>query len=113
MAEWNVIFYRTPADNRPARQLILDQNPEKRQKIESYLTELRTKGNSIDRSISKKISKNIFELKVSDIRLFYYFGNSNFIVIVHAVIKKRQGLDSKDIDLAERNRKDYINRFNI
>jgi phage-related protein len=113
MAHWNVIFYRTHADNRPARELILNQNPEKRQKIESYLIELRTKGNMVDRSISKKISKNIFELKVSDIRLFYYFGNFNYIVIVHAVIKKRQELDSKDIELAEKNRKDYINRFQI
>jgi hypothetical protein len=34
-------------------------------------------------------------------------------VIVLAVIKKRQDLDSTDIRLAEKNRKEFIERFNI
>jgi phage-related protein len=86
---------------------------EKHEKIAAYLTELENKGNMIDRSISKKISGHLFELKVSDVRLLYYFGNNNHIVIVHALVKKRRNLDNADIKLGERNRKDFIERFEI
>jgi phage-related protein len=113
MTRWKVIYFRTRPDNHPAREIIEKQCDEKRQKIYAYIDELEIKGNMIDRSISKKISRNIFELKVSDMRILYYFGNGNYIVIVHTVIKKRQDLDNADIKLAEKNRREFIERFGI
>lgn len=113
MANWNVIFYRTPVGNMPALEMIKQLDTEKKKRVESYLHELENRGNNISRAVSKKISDNIFELKVNDIRLFYYFGRSNFIVIVHSIVKKRQDLDAGDIRLAEKNRKDFIERYNV
>jgi mRNA-degrading endonuclease RelE of RelBE toxin-antitoxin system len=113
MPKWKVIYYRTQLNNRPARDVIERQSSDRQEKIMAYIDELETKGNAIDRSISKKISKNLFELKISDMRLLYYFGKNNYIVIVLAVVKKRQDLDNSDIRLAEKNRKDFIKRFNI
>jgi len=68
----------------------------------------------IEMTLNDFFSKlNLFELKVGDVRLLYYFGNNNYIVIVLALIKKRGDLDAGDIKLAEKNRKSHITRFNI
>ncbi len=113
MPIWRVVYFRTKSGNIPVRELIESQGAEKEAKILAYITELELKGNMIDRSISKKITRNLFELKVSDVRLLYYFGGKGHIVIVLGVVKKRQDPDSGDIKLAEKNRKEFMGRFNI
>ncbi|MDP2820997.1 MAG: type II toxin-antitoxin system RelE/ParE family toxin [bacterium] len=51
---------------------------------------------------SKKVSKNLFELRVrgkQEIRIFYAFSGSN-IVLFHIFIKKSRKIPKKEINIA-------------
>jgi phage-related protein len=53
---------------------------------------------------SKKMTKNIYELRVrgkQELRIFYVFSEKN-IVLLHAFIKKKQKTPLKEISLAKK-----------
>jgi|SRR3989344_3388904 len=63
---------------------------------------LEDRGHNIWMPYSKKIAKNIYELRIistQSIRIFYAFKN-NEIFLLHAINKKSQKLSKKDIDKA-------------
>lgn len=63
---------------------------------------LEDKGNEIRMPYSKKITKNIYELRiksVQNVRIFYTFCKDE-IFLLHAIIKQKQKLSKKDIDVA-------------
>jgi len=68
-------------------------------KITSALDILDDLGEQIRPPRSKKIAKNIYELRVLadlSIRIFYTFHNQN-IVILHAFVKKSQKIPPKEL----------------
>jgi phage-related protein len=63
---------------------------------------LRTFGNTLSMPYSKKISNNLFELRVrgqQEVRIFYCF-NHDKAVIIHHFIKKSQKTPKKEIEVA-------------
>ncbi len=53
---------------------------------------------------SKKIGKNLYELRVmstQNVRVFYTFHKEK-IVLLHSVYKKTQKLEKRDVELAKR-----------
>lgn len=63
---------------------------------------LETYGKNLGMPYSKKISQNLYELRIrgrQEIRLFYCF-HQNKIVFVHYIIKKSQKTPHKDIQTA-------------
>lgn len=59
---------------------------------------------------SKKVAKNLFELRINgqqEIRVFYIFHNSR-IILLRGFIKKSQKIPPKEIQLAL----DFAKRFN-
>ncbi len=63
---------------------------------------LAERGHEIRMPFSKKINKNIYELRIKSIqnvRIFYTFRYDE-IFLLHAILKKTQRLSSKDLSLA-------------
>lgn len=63
---------------------------------------LEDKGHEIRMPYSKKIDKNIYELRiksVQNVRIFYSFHKDK-IFLLHAIIKQKQKLSKKDIEKA-------------
>lgn len=63
---------------------------------------LAERGHEIRMPLSKKIDKNIYELRIKstqNIRVFYTFRHDE-IFLLHAILKKTQRLTSKDLSVA-------------
>lgn len=59
-------------------------------------------GNLLSMPYSKKISRNLFELRIrgkQEVRIFYTFQNGN-AVLLHGFVKKTQKTPRKEIEIA-------------
>lgn len=101
---WTVEFYETKRGEKPVLEF-LDALPEKaRAKCVSYLKLLEERGNALSRQYAGKVRDDLWELRPEfggvEYRLFYFTFIANRIVIVHAISKKTQRLNPRDIELA-------------
>ena len=73
--------------------------------LDSKLALLLERGNQAKAPLSKSIGNGLFELRVKNIRVFYYFGNEKIIVFVHGFIKKCSKIPKREMRTALRNKK--------
>src|SRR6266704_224893 len=60
----------------------------------------------------KNIGNGIFEFKGFQSRLFCFFDEGRIIILTHGFIKKRDKLDSADIQKARSRKEDYFRKDN-
>ena len=76
---------------------------------------LKANGNLLREPYTKHLKDGIFELRSkqgSDItRVLYFFVVGKQIILTNGFIKKTQKAPKSEIDLAEKYRKDYLERF--
>ena len=109
---FNIRYYMTPGGKSPIREYINSLDDKTRNKIWAYTEKLKQLGPKLKMPYSRKVSRNIYELRVQytgmQFRFLYFYWIENDIVIVHVVEKKRQKLRMRDINLAEKRRKEII-----
>lgn len=91
----------------------LDKNTKAR--IIRHLMLLEQYGNEIGNKLSKKLDKNIYELRIVgsiNVRILYFFHKNRKIIITNAFIKKTQKTPKKEIILANIYRKAWILKEN-
>ncbi len=71
-------------------------------------------GNALKEPHVKHIEGDIWELRIhfsSDIsRIFYFTWSQETIVLLHGFIKKTQRMPRTEFEIAEKRRRDYVNR---
>ena len=71
-------------------------------------------GNALKEPHVKHIEGDIWELRIhfsSNIsRIFYFTWAQETIVLLHGFVKKTQKMPRAELEIAEKRRKDYINR---
>ncbi len=95
----NVIFF-----NPTIKDFLRSLKGHSKSKSSKYIDLLNRFGNNLGMPYSKKISYNLFELRIrgqQEIRIFYCF-HQNQAVIVHAFVKKSQKTPRKEIQTALR-----------
>lgn len=121
MKEFELVFYTKPNGECPVSEFFVDLVAQNRRtmitKILHAMDQLELFGNIPRGDYSKalKDGNGIFELRAqtkTDIsRIFYFFDKGGKIVLLHGIIKKQQRLSfPKDIELAQRERADYLSR---
>ena len=97
----------------PVKEFIDNQQEEVMMKI-FWILEIIESGEIISNQFFKKISNNIWEVRIrykSNIyRILGFFDKGNLIVLNHAFTKKTQKLPKKEILIADERRKDYLRR---
>lgn len=72
--------------------------------IDRYVKKLKEFGFSINqnfkRNALKKLSKELYELRVDCVRLMLYFDGNDFFVILHGFVKKQQKTPQSEINKA-------------
>lgn len=90
--------------NNSVEKFIFSLEKNTRAKAVHTLDLLERFGNQLGMPHSKKVSKNIFELRIQgrqSIRIFYAFHN-NRVILLHSFIKKTVKIPQKEINLARK-----------
>lgn len=114
---YEVEFYK----NRKGREPVLEylkkltaaaQNDKesriKYKKIREYIDFLKNFGTRIGEPVVKHIDGNIWELRPTDDRIFFFLWHDNIFILLHHYKKKTKKTPPREIDQAKRNRDDFL-----
>ena len=100
---YDIILFETNRGGKPVEEFIESLSPNNRAKTIYTIRLLRQFGPFLKMPHSKKITRNLYELRVrvkEEIRVFYaYIGET--ICLLHAFKKKSQKIPSREIKNAE------------
>lgn len=112
---FEVEFYEKVNGEIPVENFLNSLDIKMRNKILMILNVLQEKGNQLREPYSKHLEDGIFEVRGkigNDIsRVLYFFYYNEKIILTNGFIKKTQKTPKKEIDLAKKYRKEYIERF--
>lgn len=112
---FEVEFYEKANGDIPVENFLNSLDIKMRNKILMILNVLQEKGNQLREPYSKHLEDGIFEVRGkigNDIsRVLYFFYYNEKIILTNGFIKKTQKTPKKEIDLAKKYRKEYIERF--
>jgi len=112
-----VIFYQNSRGDHPVKDFLDNLDKKSRAKAYQYLILLEKEGPGLLRPYADHVRGKIRELRVSfssvNVRIFYFFFLKDKIVLLHAFSKKTQELPEREIDQAERNMKDWIQKEDL
>ena len=110
---WKVIAYESARKEKLVKDFIKSLENETRSKVGRLISLLQIHGNLLRMPYSKKITKDIFELRirgVDEIRIFYAFGKGKVIYLLHGFKKKSQKTSIREIIIAEKRLKEALDK---
>lgn len=114
MTEFEVSFFEKEDGSCPVEEFILGLDVKMQAKLVGLLEILQEKGNALREPYSKHLDDGIFELRCkvgSNItRVLYFFYYEGRIILTNGFVKKDRKTPSKELDLAKKRRKEYIER---
>lgn len=112
---FNVEFYERENGDIPVEKFLNSLDIKMRNKILMILNVLQEKGNQLREPYSKHLEDGIFEVRGkvrSDIsRVLYFFYYNGKIIVTNGFVKKTQKTPRKEIELAKKYRKEYLERL--
>lgn len=99
---WKIILFELKRGEKPVEEFINSLNDTTTAKIAHTLDLLQKYGYRMGMPHSKKIDRDLFELRIKgseEVRIFYAFKN-NRIVLIHGFKKKTQKTPAREIDMA-------------
>lgn len=104
------IFFKSRSGREPVREFLQGLSKEEKKKVGEDIKACET-GWPLGEPICKKLRDRIYEVRTSvrrgAIRVFFSIEEC-FMLLLHAVWKKRQKADEDDIRLAIRRRNEYV-----
>ena len=116
---FSIVFYRDRRGREPVKEYLetLHSNGEKNKdhrtklkKIYEYLGILSSLGTCSGMPYVKHIKENLWELRPSSDRVFFFCWDGHSFVLLHHFTKKSQKTPRKEIEQAERNMRDFLER---
>lgn len=107
---WRIVYEYSEKD-KPVEDFIKSLDGGSISKVTQTIDLLQIHGNLLRMPHSKKLTRDIFELRISgieNIRLLYAFGHDRTIYLLHGFKKKTQKTPPRDIKLAKRRLKKYL-----
>ena len=75
-----------------------------------YIELLQQNGTHMNENITKHLEDGIWELRPGNNRVFYFFFQDDIFVLLHQFRKKSQKTPKREIEIAKRERDDYLSR---
>lgn len=111
---FEAIFYQKEDGTEPAKEFLLGLDKPMRAKMLRAIVMLQDLGYDLREPYSKPIGDGIFELRAragtNISRVLYFFVVGQRAVLTNGFIKKTQKTPEKEIELAQKYRKDYLLR---
>ncbi len=114
MEDFQIKFYRTEHGDCPVEDFLDQLDDKMLTKVLRMISLLKNYGNDLREPYSKHLNDGIFELRISHgsniSRILYFYTSGKTIVLTNGFIKKTPKTPAKEIEKAERFRKDYAER---
>jgi len=104
---WNVYFFQTSRGEKVVKEFIKNLQEKTIGKVSQNIDLLKIRGPFLGMPYSKKLTKEISELRVrgkEEVRILYTFSKNN-IYLIHAFKKQTQKTPNKELKLAEDRRR--------
>lgn len=112
---FEIEFYEDIKGNHPIENFLDSLDIKMRAKILCELELLSEMGNRMREPYSKHIDEGIFEIRAkvgnNITRILYFFRSGKIIIVVNAFVKKTNKIPRREIILAKKRKKDYIERM--
>ena len=116
--EFTIEYVELPNGRIPAREFVDSLDDKAAARIDAFIERLRVYGNRMEAKFVKKLTKDIFELRVKQFdrifRILFFYQPGMLIVITSGFQKKTQETPPAEITRAEQLRKlwmKYRNRY--
>ena len=115
----DVIFYEDGRGNEPTAEFIselrekshTDKNARVNfNKIVAYIDILCEKGTRVGEPVVKHLDGDIWELRPTSDRVFFFNWQKGKLVLLHHFVKKTNKTPPREIEQAKRNQKDFLAR---
>ncbi len=111
---WTVEYYRDKDCKEPAADFIDSLHHEARAKVFRLIKLLKDYGVLLKEPYTKQIRGKIRELRVKDshgaVRVLYFTYTGKRFILLHGFIKKTDKTPEKEIEIAEKRMKDFLQR---
>lgn len=114
---FEVIFYKDEKGSQPVKEYLLALSQQKDKdsrvklnKIRDYVKILELHGTRAGLPYVKHIDGDIWELRPLRDRIFFFSFNGKTVVLLHHFMKKSQKTPKREIEQAQRNMADFIER---
>ncbi len=104
---WKVKFFQTTRGNYPVLQFIEKQDTQTSSKIALSVEMLSNNGPFLKPPFVKKLRDKLYELRISNLRIFYTIQNNEYYLL-HGFKKKSQKTPAKEIKTAVDRMKETI-----
>ena len=112
MSKCEIIFYQTRSGKNPLLDFIKKLSSKDQAKIAWIIGLLAEHGRFLPLPYLKSLSNadNIYELRPKNYRIFLSFLQRKNVILLHAIIKKTNKTPQKELSLASKRLKDYLER---
>jgi phage-related protein len=108
---WRIAEYRTPAGETPVRSFIAGLPPDAKAEAIALIKLAETLGNKLREPHSKALGDGLFELRRSQVRLFYMFEPGQIVRLLGGMVKKRDRISADVLALMRGYQKDARERL--
>lgn len=117
---FTIEYVELPSGRAPARELVDSLDEKAAARIDAFIERLRIYGNRMDGKFVKKLTNDIFELRVKQFdrifRIFFFYQPGRLVVITSGFQKKTEQTPPAEIARAEQLRRlwlKYRNRYPV
>jgi phage-related protein len=113
VAQWKIEFYQSKSGNPVVYGWFLNQEPKVKARFAQVFDLLQDKGTSVGMPYVRPIVKTkLYEIRVEQstniYRIFYFAYTGRRFILLHGFQKKTQKTPKKEIELAEKRRKEFL-----
>ena len=113
--QWEVEFYKDRNNHNPLKEFLDDLPVAVRAKVVRILALLAEQGVLLKEPYTRQIRNKIRELRIKDnlghIRVLYFTFTGKRFVLLHGFLKKTDKTPEREIEVAEKRMKDFIERY--
>ncbi|MGD0885224.1 MAG: type II toxin-antitoxin system RelE/ParE family toxin [Thermodesulfovibrionales bacterium] len=112
---WEVEFYKDRSGREPVPEFLDDLPSGTRAKVVKLIDLLSEQGVLLKEPYTRQIRGKLRELRVKDhlghVRVFYFTFTGRRFVLLHGFLKKTVKTPEREIEVAEKRMKDFIERY--
>lgn len=112
---WEVEFYKGRSGSEPVPEFLAKLQSGTRAKVVKLIKLLSEEGVFLKEPYTRQIKDKLRELRVKDhlghIRVFYFTFTGRKFVLLHGFFKKTDKTPVREIEVAEKRMKDFIERY--
>ena len=112
---WEIELYKDRSGKEPVAEFLDDLQGGTRAKVVRMFDRLAEYGVLLDEPFTRQIRGKIRELRVKDnqgnVRILYFTFTGRRFILLHGFLKKTDKTPEREIDLAEKRMKEFIERY--